>query len=53
MKTYKGIYVSPEFHAEFKVFSAKQRETMGELVEKIITNHMREKETRENKEENK
>lgn len=42
MKTYKGIYVSPEFHAEFKAFAAKERENMGELVEEIVTEHMKE-----------
>ena len=54
MKTYKGIYVSPEFHAEFKVFAAKRGANMGELIEEITREHMRNFEARnENKEENK
>lgn len=40
MKTYKGIYVSPEFHADFKAFAAKQRENMGEFIEEIVGGHM-------------
>lgn len=42
MKTYKGIYVSPEFHAEFKAYSAKKCENMGEFIEEIVTKHMKE-----------
>jgi len=54
MKTYKGIYVSPEFHAEFKAFAAKERENMGDFIEEIVREYMRELEMRnENKEENK
>lgn len=42
MKKYKGIYVSPEFHAEFKAFAASQRENMGEYIEEIVTKYMKE-----------
>lgn len=43
MKTYRGIYVSPEFHADFKAFAAKQRKNMGEFIEEIVTEHMKER----------
>ena len=42
MKTYKGIYVSPGFHADFKAFAAKKRENMGEFIEEIVAKHMSE-----------
>lgn len=54
MKTYKGIYVSPEFHAEFKAFAAKERENMGDFIEEIVREYMRNFESRtKNEEENK
>lgn len=51
MKTYRGIYVSPEFHADFKAFAAKQRKNMGEFIEEIVTEYMKETELRSVKEE--
>ena len=54
MKKYKPIYVSPEFHTEFKVFAAKRGVGMGELIEEIVGEDMRNfEELTKNKEENK
>lgn len=54
MNKYKNIHVTPEFHLDFKVFAAKQGASMGELIEKITREYMRNFESRtKNEEENK
>ena len=54
MKKYKPIYVSPEFHTEFKVFAAKRGVGMGELIEEIVREYTRNFEAQnKNEEENK
>ena len=52
MNKYKNIHVSPDFHFEFKIFAAQQSAGMGELIEEIVREHIRNFEARnENKEE--